>query len=91
MSVYEQLKEQKKCIICRKQDERTLSGKVLCSNCARKGVERQRKKRAECREKHKCAWCGAPTDRKANGNYYMFCKKCRIKDSEIRRERRNSK
>lgn len=72
---YKNAKEQHRCVICLKQDERTIKGKIHCVECAQKAKERQkevykqnkayyRAKSAEQylrnRENNLCTACGKP-------------------------------
>ena len=72
---YQYLKNRKRCTWCKKQDERTLAGKTLCTECAAKHNafnnrtpaekkkewrENYKRTRAERKAKGLCPYCGEP-------------------------------
>lgn len=102
---YLALKAAHKCTSCQKQDERTFAGRVLCAACnekqrksvkeyqqrpeykyAHRDVSNARYRRLQ--REHKCAQCGKPL---AEGEYYSCCAACRIRQSELQKERRKKK
>lgn len=74
---YEKLKLIHACVNCRKIDEQTKSGKVLCKKCSEKVATYQRNRRAKRKNAGACSACGGvlTDDEKAQG--YVTCTTCR--------------
>ena len=61
-----------RCVLCGKQDERTLAGQALCSKCA----EKQRQYKQKLKEQHRCIQCGGQDERTIAGKTRCeFCSK----------------
>lgn len=73
----QRFREEKRCINCGAQDERTLAGRVLCEACKDKETVRRNKLSQAWREKGLCVWCGKPA---APG--YKLCEACRGRSKE---------
>jgi hypothetical protein len=87
---YYWLKEHKCCVSCKKQDARTLIGRIHCFECAEKNkrhhnnayqenpdkyVKQSQRAREKRREQGECAYCGRPYTGK-----YKACDYCRAKE-----------
>ena len=94
-------REQKRCIRCGTQDERTLRGLCRCEKCAEKLADyKSRRKengtgpsngyrdkyRAKCRDEHRCIDCGKQDERTLGG--HPNCAVCHAKRSEMQKRYR---
>lgn len=71
---YHRRKERHECANCGRQDERTLSGRAYCRECAQKEKETKREKYAEMRRENRCVKCGRQDSRTLSGK--AKCEKC---------------
>lgn len=85
---YYYLKNRKKCVVCQRQDERTLSGKIRCKECDVIHRKRIQKYKAERKANGLCVYCGKPA---VNGT--VRCEKHRqdMIDYHNRRKQRTRK
>ena len=73
-----------RCIDCGAQDERTLSGKVCCAECAKKRNEFMRERIAIMKDLHRCPRCGKDIPKEWP---YHTCKECLAKQKLRYRQR----
>ena len=71
-----------RCVLCGKQDERTLSGYAICNKCA----EKQRQYKQKLKEQHRCIQCGEQDERTLAGK--TNCAFCSKKAKLLYREKR---
>lgn len=76
---YEKCKENHICAACGKQDERTLSGMAMCTECAKKRQSRQKKRYEQMRAERRCVSCGDQDERTLSGG--CVCAICAAKRS----------
>ena len=72
-TTYEKRKAAGQCQHCGRADERTRSGKALCSACRKKQTLRERRRRSALIRMGRCPCCG---QRKAQDGW-ILCVKCR--------------
>jgi hypothetical protein len=82
----EYLKTQHRCAWCARRDERTLSGKCVCSICAGKISELRQYRTQYRRENKLCVWCGKRDFRTESGK--SLCEVCRMRRIEYDRRKR---
>ena len=71
-----------RCVLCGKQDERTLSGYAICNKCA----EKQRQYKQKLKEQHRCTKRGERDERTLAGK--TNCAFCSKKAKLLYREKR---
>lgn len=88
----EQFKAEGRCVYCGDRDERTLSGKTRCSECAAKAALSTVFKYHRRLSNHCCVRCGKAL---AKDYFYTLCEECKEKDnarqSEYRKKKRASR
>lgn len=79
---YVRHKEERRCVLCGNQDERTLAGKALCETCLDKNREASRETREKRRAEHCCVRCGKKDKWTKSGRYN--CMDCSMKQMQYR-------
>ena len=74
-----------RCVLCGKQDERTLSGYAICDKCA----EKQSQYKQKLKEQHRCTQCGGQDERTIAGK--TRCEFCFKNAKLLYREKRLNK
>lgn len=86
--IYIMRKNEKCCVSCGKQDERTLKGYVQCECCASRTYEAQNKRRKRLSSEHRCISCGKQDERTLKGHTLCeYCVSCAAYTQDKRRKR----